>query len=332
MTYVSHDDDIAQLHGRCPLCSLSLQRIPKTDVERDLYYISCPACGTYGITKLVLSQRVLDFESSAKSLLSAIVRRHFVFSGKPELITFDNWQALLSQAPVKNDVSSKVRHLLRYIAHRSKFPGDKIVLTALIDYPICFAANKDEFDFYIRYAVSAGFVEEHDPGTHVECGVCLTTAGWEETRHIPTLESPYAFVAMSMWKESPRRELLDTAFDKAIEPAVQDSGYEKAIRIDREDFLGDVVFEIIARIKECRFVIADVTDQRHGVYFEGGYAMGMGLPVIWTCHKDDMGNAHFDTNHLNHIVWDDIAEFRKKLTNMILGTSIGRGPKGGSGL
>ena len=44
--------------------------------------------------------------------------------------------------------------------------------------------------------------------------------------------------------------------------------------------------------KECRFVVADVTNHRNGVYFEAGYAMGMGLPVIWMCHKDDMKEAH----------------------------------------
>ena len=86
------------------------------------------------------------------------------------------------------------------------------------------------------------------------------------------------------------------------------------------------MFEIIARIKESRFVVADVTEHRNGVYFEGGFAMGMGLPVIWMCHEGDMKNAHFDTRQLNHIVWtDDIPKLRKDLANRILAT-IGKGP------
>ncbi|MCY2990641.1 MAG: phage portal protein, partial [Planctomycetota bacterium] len=89
--------------------------------------------------------------------------------------------------------------------------------------------------------------------------------------------------------------------------------------------LGAIVYEIIARIKESRFVVADVTQHRNGVYFEGGYAMGMGLPVIWMCHQDDLQKTHFDTSHLNHIVWSDTAELRKNLANRILAT-IGRGP------
>ena len=82
----------------------------------------------------------------------------------------------------------------------------------------------------------------------------------------------------------------------------------------------------IARIRECRFVVADATEHKNGVYFEAGYAMGMGLPVIWMCHKDDMDKAHFDTSHLNHIVWDDVGELRRSLANRILAL-IGRGPR-----
>lgn len=53
-------------------------------------------------------------------------------------------------------------------------------------------------------------------------------------------------------------------------PALEeDAGYE-AIRVDRQEFLGDIVFELIARIKESRFVVADVTEhptvlRRNGV-------------------------------------------------------------------
>ena len=120
--------------------------------------------------------------------------------------------------------------------------------------------------------------------------------------------------------------MLARAFEEAIKPAIEeDAGYQEAIRVDRKEFLGDIVFEVIARIKECRFVVADATEHKNGVYFEAGYAMGMGLPVIWMCHKDDMNKAHFDTSHLNHIVWDDIGELRRSLANRILAT-IGRGP------
>ena len=163
----------------------------------------------------------------------------------------------------------------------------------------------------MSYAKKAGFLIKQESNEH-KPRYWLTPKGWEETRRIPTLDSPYAFVAMSFSKKSEHAGLLSQAFEKAIEPAIEDdAGYEKAIRIDKEQFLGDIVFEIIARIKECRFLVADVTEHRNGVYFEAGYAMGMGLPVIWMCHEDDIKEAHFDTNHLNHIVWKDIGDLER---------------------
>jgi hypothetical protein len=198
------------------------------------------------------------------------------------------------------------------------------------DYPVCFAANIDEFGFYAQFVKDAGFVDGQRAERPLEelgdYHYWLTPKGWEEIERVPTFDSPYAFVAMSFTKDGKYGPLLTEAYERAIMPAVeQDAGYE-TIRVDRQEFLGDIVFEIIARIRECRFIVADVTEHKNGVYFEAGYAMGMGLPVIWMCHKDDMQKAHFDTNHMNHIEWDDLLELRKRLANRILAT-IGKRPE-----
>ncbi len=37
-----------------------------------------------------------------------------------------------------------------------------------------------------------------------------------------------------------------------------------------------------------RFMIADFTGHRGGVYFEAGFAHGLGIPVIWTCREDQL--------------------------------------------
>jgi hypothetical protein len=262
-----------------------------------------------------------------KPLLSAIARRRYERTGDAVTVTRENYKDLVSSAPGKNDVLSKVRYLLGYIAHKSQFPGHAIPFNAQTDYPLCFAANANEFGFYIRHIKDAGFVDEHRSSQHAHHEYSLTAKGWQEVEPIAMLESPYAFVAMSFSKDGSHGAFLTQAFEEAIKPAIEDdAGYLEAIRVDRKDFLGDIVFEIIARIKECRFVVADATEHKNGVYFEAGYAMGMGLPVIWMCHKDDMTKAHFDTSHMNHIVWDDVPELRKRLANRILAT-IGRCPK-----
>ena len=70
-------------------------------------------------------------------------------------------------------------------------------------------------------------------------------------------------------------------------------------------------------IKNSRFVVADVTDQRPGVYFEAGYAMGLGLPVLWSVREDDLQNVHFDTRQYNYIIWRAADDLEQQLYNRV---------------
>jgi hypothetical protein len=63
--------------------------------------------------------------------------------------------------------------------------------------------------------------------------------------------------------------------------------------------------------------IEDVTLQRPGVYYEGGFAMGLPRTVIWTCRKDELASVHFDTRQFNHVVWETPSELRERLTARI---------------
>jgi nucleoside 2-deoxyribosyltransferase len=84
--------------------------------------------------------------------------------------------------------------------------------------------------------------------------------------------------------------------------------------------------EIAAMIRRSKFIVADFTGRRGGVYFEAGFALGMGLPVIWVCSKDELKDVHFDTRQYNFIVWEEgkLEECKKALQYRIEAT-IGRG-------
>ena len=73
--------------------------------------------------------------------------------------------------------------------------------------------------------------------------------------------------------------------------------------------------------------MADFTGQRGGVYFEAGFAMGLGIPVIWTCRDTDINDLHFDTRQYNHIPWANPKELRVRLQNRIEATIPGRARK-----
>jgi hypothetical protein len=72
--------------------------------------------------------------------------------------------------------------------------------------------------------------------------------------------------------------------------------------------------------------VADFTGQRGGVYFEAGFALGLGQQVIWLCRKDVLNDVHFDTRQYNYITWeiDKLQELARALTLRIEAT-IGRG-------
>ncbi len=205
-------DLLEQLSQTCPLCN----RPPQTPVggTDDTYEINCGVCSRYRITKEVLLFENLTPE--AKSQLSAVVRRHFDYTQHPETITTMNCRELASAAPAKNDVIGKVRYLLRYIARKSHFPGERVNLKGETDYPVCFAASVEEFRYYAQYIVDAGFADGQRMDMHGECQYCLTPKGWKEVERIPMLESPCAFVAMSFSKEGHYGALLNGAYEEAI--------------------------------------------------------------------------------------------------------------------
>ena len=146
--------------------------------------------------------------------------------------------------------------------------------------------------------------------------VIITAAGYTHLEELwkATPDSSKVFVAM--WFD----KTMSKAWEQGIEPAIIDSGYEP-LRIDQTENIGKIDDMIIAEIKRSRFVIADFTHgdkgARGSVYYEAGFAHGLGIPVIFTCREDLINEAHFDTRQYNHIVWGTAEDLRKKLANRI---------------
>ena len=114
---------------------------------------------------------------------------------------------------------------------------------------------------------------------------------------------------------------LTDAYQLGIEPAVMDCKFDP-IRIDLIHHNEKICDKIMAEIRLAQFVIADFTCHRGGVYFEAGFALGLGRSVIWTCREDDLINTHFDTRQYNHIVWATPPDLRAKLVDRIRATIL----------
>lgn len=123
-------------------------------------------------------------------------------------------------------------------------------------------------------------------------------------------------------------EVTNDAYVKGIAPALVSSGY-KPMRIDKKEHNNKIDDEIVAEIRRSRFIVADFTCEpknvRGGVYFEAGFAFGLGIPVVWTCKDTSINDLHFDTRQYAHIVWKDTADLYAQLKNRV-GATVGDGP------
>ena len=183
-----------------------------------------------------------------------------------------------------------------------------------------------ELDWLVSAAVESGWLEKNNSY------IRLTPAGVQRLEELETkaVNSEQAFVAM--WFD----ESVKAACEEGIESAIRDSGY-KPLRIDKQEHIGKIDDQIIAEIRRSRFVVCDFTCEliecdgeqkafpRGGVYYEAGFAQGLGIPVIWMCRADHIEHVHFDTRQFNHITWSTPEELREKLRNRI-GAVIGDGP------
>jgi nucleoside 2-deoxyribosyltransferase len=112
---------------------------------------------------------------------------------------------------------------------------------------------------------------------------------------------------------------LDDVWENGLKPALQETGYEP-LRIDRIEHNEKIDDRIIAEIRNSGLLVADFTGHRGGVYFEAGFAMGLGMPIIRTCRDTDIKELHFDTRQYGHVVWTDVSDLKEKLINRINAT------------
>lgn len=320
---------------KCPIWDVIAKERDVTDFD-GRYYISPKAGGRYSLSGSALAVLSGIDEGSEKDALRRKISR-WIFErqdlpGYPR-IDSDVISAISSYNPLSP--LQKSVHLLRLL-NKWNDTLDKASLfwTGGSDQRVeidlaCAACEfnyRGELESYLEYLERKGWVE-----TKIDSGdgsgfVWLTVEGAEEASRVR--DEPLndkAFIAM--WFSS---EVAD-AYDLGIEPAVRAAGYDP-VRIDRKEHNNKIDDEIIAEIRSSRFLIADFTCgiidvqgeknsiPRGGVYYEAGFAAGLGIPVIWSVREDQIGDVHFDTRQYNHITWADAGDLKTKLENRIKAT------------
>jgi len=277
-----------------------------------LVTINCPRCKQFNVTDLFL----VTAPEKPETIISAWIRNLNEQGVEGSQITTDTIKDLKEKLSNYNPREKQII-LLQNIERKTEYPGQRVMLDFRYDFPLAWASTDEEFLYYINYLQNRGFLDSHMSAPVFY--VTITPDGWDylEQHDRRIEERTQAFVAMSFSED------LKPIWEGPIYNAIKKAGY-KPYRVDAEPHSDRIDFKIIAEIKNSRFLIADVTEHKLGVYFEAGYALGLGLPVIWCVRKDDLDKVHFDTRQYNHIVWETESDLENQLYNFICAI-IGKG-------
>lgn len=103
---------------------------------------------------------------------------------------------------------------------------------------------------------------------------------------------------------------------QTITRVIEEFGYEPML-IDLKEHNNQIVPEIFKEIENADFIVADLTEQKRGVYLEVGYAIAKEKQVILTCKTEDFAKNHFDVSQMNTIIWLDESILEKNLRSRI---------------
>lgn len=269
--------------------------------------IHCQICGDYRIIEITVRELQTN-EIQDSYIYSAIIRENNLWGIIP---TIRDLASFRESIIVPADPLSCIDRFLLFLQKSLTTYDSYVEVNRTNDYPIAYAKSPQELQFLIAKSHDLGYIENDHTGPKFR----LTLEGWKRASNLTNYEkkSTQAFVAM--WFN----ENVQEAWDHGLKAALNHLGFQP-IRIDQKEYNGKICDQIIAEIRKSGLLIADFTGQRNGVYFEAGFAMGLGIPVIWTCREDDVNNLHFDTRQYNHIVWKDAADLKSKLIARIEAT------------
>jgi hypothetical protein len=89
----------------------------------------------------------------------------------------------------------------------------------------------------------------------------------------------------------------------------------KCERVTEENAADRILPEILERIRRAGFTIVDLTDLRPNVFYELGYADGLGKKVIVTAKEGT--ELPFDVKDIPTVFWSGQQQLRRSLTNRI---------------
>ncbi len=347
----------------CPICGSPAKK--EHEAKSTTFYYSCLRCGKFNIhdmfmyklkdlndikianisgwirenqgEKIILDENKIEslkilrnltvFEKADKTLL--FLSQNYPIPGVNFDFKFSDINSFLIdifQGKYKEDIGeANLSFMKKY--------GRKILSLVAISRSIDFHEFSFIWSSYLR--IEKKYISDNSAS--------ITPKGWAHIESLQQRNPNSKNVFIAMWFSDDMFEV----FNNFIVKAVIEAGFNAPKHIGKKEHNNDINDEIIAEINSSRFVVADFTGNRGGVYYESGYARGLKIPVIYTCREDwfnkfikqsvkikyakgnekdkiinSYSQIHFDVNHQNFILWNTGEELKEKLANRIKATII----------
>jgi hypothetical protein len=296
----------------CEVCGLPDQQSQNAGSDR--VRVTCERCGTFEWRPP--AQPWTPMTGDQKVNLSAFIREQNAVGIVPFLQAEGIQQIVRRKRPRLRDRAllalAAIVQEVGYELHKTVTFSNTFQIQA-----VSYSADQKELSLLLGILQDDGHIVVSGAGSDT---VRMTPAGLIQAEELSQsgAQSLQGFVAMSF--DSSMNDAYTFGFDEGIRAA----GY-RAFRIDEKQHINGISDEILAEIRRSRFLVADYTDQKSGVYFEAGVAIGLGIPVIGTCHERDFDKRHFDIKHINTLKWETPAQLATDLAKRISG-AIGDGP------
>lgn len=275
---------------------------------------NCPRCGEFKLTGSAVAMLMRKgVDGDKRALLSGWIRAQNNSGAIPLVSTNVLDSVFRNSVPA---VAERAFSLLREAERGLTVLGGSFNINEPRFLAATYSADPNDVAYLVKALQEQGFMQFRALGGECE----ILPAGYMKLDELraPHSTSSQGFIAMSFDTE------FDSVYEHGFQTGVLKAGYN-ALRVDRVEHVNRIDDEIIRQINASRFVVADFTGHRGGVYFEAGYALGREIPVFWTCAKKDIGHLHFDIRQFNCIDWVAPQDLAERLTAR-LEAVLGPGP------
>lgn len=349
--------DLNNNQKECPVCGSNFAQLSFVDPLNTLIFISCPCCGRFELKSIfddidygslnrnqlppyLFYHRFSGYSSLTEYRYHSVINKEICDTYKANFETGDirngnpvHMNEDLINAWYPKTFSERVDYIIKYLGTHIEHIGQQISFTyaemlsllfvdrqemskSVIKPELVQRADEDckqEAKYMLDSIVDSGIIE-YSFGSEEEKAVFirLTPKGYARVDELQKNTSYGKAVLVAMKFGDDTIPLRD-----AIRRGITNAGYV-AVFIDEVQHNDFITPELLKHIRDSKFVVVDLTHQNNGAYFEEGYAMGLGKPVIQLCKQDT--KLHFDIAQKNTIMWQSEDDIPDKLCNRIKAT------------